>query len=65
MSRLDVSDEEVTTLREILDSERKQLLHGDAKSDSRDYRSFLVQRLAVVERLLEKLTPASTQSAMP
>jgi hypothetical protein len=65
MRRLDVSDEEATTLREILDSTRKELLHEDAKSDTREFREMVLRRLAIVERLLAKVTPEPTQAPLP
>lgn len=65
MSRIDVNDEELATLREILDSERKQLLLDDAKSDTREFRTMVLRRLSVVERLLAKVTPQPTQSPIP
>ncbi|HEY5928635.1 MAG TPA: hypothetical protein VIV11_43415 [Kofleriaceae bacterium] len=50
---------QVETLRELLESSKKQLLREIAHSDTREYRESLERRETVVEQLLSKLSEES------
>jgi hypothetical protein len=54
---IDVTEDEAILLREILDGERKEMLHEIHHTSHREYRDLLRQRLARLEALLEQLTP--------
>ena len=52
---LDVSSEELEVLAELLESERAKLLIEIRHTDHRSYRAQLRERLAIVERLEERV----------
>jgi hypothetical protein len=47
--------EQVSTLRELLEAQLKQLRTESARADSHDYREMLHRRERVVEQVLSKL----------
>jgi hypothetical protein len=51
---LDVSSDELELLAELLESERAKLLIEIRHTDHRTYRDQLRERLAAIERLLER-----------
>ena len=52
---LDVSSEELEVLAELLESERAKLAIEIRHTDHRSYRAQLRERLAIVERLEERV----------
>jgi hypothetical protein len=48
--------EQVSTLRELLEAQLKQLRTESARADSHDYREMLHRRERVVEQVLSKLS---------
>jgi hypothetical protein len=56
---LSVGSEEMEILAELLESERAKLLIEIRHTDHRSYRDQLRSRLDTVERLTERLKPAS------
>ena len=55
MHTLLLNDIEQQLLLELLDSQRRELLHEIHHTDDRDYRQSLKEREDVIEGLLEKL----------
>ncbi len=47
--------QQTSTLREVLESQLKQLRTESARADSHDYRDMLHQREQIIEQLLSKL----------
>lgn len=55
MVQLDISDEEVGTLREVLESAVSDLGYEIGKTDSKDYRDGLKVKQALLRHVLEQL----------
>ena len=55
MIQLDVTDEQNAVLRDVLETQKRELLLQDAKADTRDFKQVVLRKLDVVEQLLAKL----------
>jgi hypothetical protein len=58
---LTLSDDEVVTLRGLLQDDLPELKFEVARTELKDFRHILVQRQNLCERLLDELSEASTR----
>jgi hypothetical protein len=55
---IQLTDDEAKTLREMLEEFLPELKYEAARTESRELRHILIERQAVVERLVERLPDA-------
>jgi hypothetical protein len=57
--RLEITEQERDLLLQLIQEEQKRFIQGLDHADSRDYKSFLKDRIRTIEHLLDKVQKAS------